>query len=209
MRKLHRAFTLVELLIVIVVIGILSAAMMMASSEAISTAKATQIINDLRMLSTAAQHWYFDNEANLILTKSNGYKFKLNGKEIQFHDALNSDSFGVKQYISNSNFSLNESKKGTDPTKGTDEDYKTMYAAVGGYSIYLGFKNTVCYAAYRLSGDDKKRDNARLRAKLKSRAQASRLVYYDYGKQTETAYNGENFVCMRVFALDESKIKSK
>ena len=196
----RKGFTLVELLIVIVVIGILSVMMYMSSQEAITTARATAIVNDLRILYTAAEHWYFDNESGLTLSKSDGYHFKINGKDYKLHDALQSNSFGVKKYISNENFALNTGKSG---------DYQNMYAAVGGYSVYLGFGNTVCYVVCRISGDSKMKDNTRLREKLKGRTKGSRLVYYDYGKQTETAYNGENFVCMRVFALDESKIKSK
>ena len=54
-------FTLVELLIVIVVIGVLSAMMMLSSTEAVSSAKAADIISDLRNLKTAALAWYADN----------------------------------------------------------------------------------------------------------------------------------------------------
>ena len=54
-------FTLVELLIVIVVIGVLSAMMMLSSTEAVSSAKAADIISDLRNLKTAALAYYADN----------------------------------------------------------------------------------------------------------------------------------------------------
>ena len=57
----NRAFTLIELLIVIVVIGILSAMMMLSSSEAVSSARAADIISDLRNLKTAALAYYMDN----------------------------------------------------------------------------------------------------------------------------------------------------
>ena len=57
----RKGFTLVELLIVIVVIGVLSAMMMLSSTEAVSSAKAADIVSDLRNLKTAALAWYADN----------------------------------------------------------------------------------------------------------------------------------------------------
>ena len=57
----RKGFTLVELLIVIVVIGILSAMMMLSSTEAVSSAKANNIVNNLRNWKTAALSWYVDN----------------------------------------------------------------------------------------------------------------------------------------------------
>ena len=60
-RYTRRGFTLVELLIVIVVIGVLSAMMMLSSTEAVSSAKAARIISNLRNLKTAALAWYADN----------------------------------------------------------------------------------------------------------------------------------------------------
>ncbi len=56
-----KGFTLVELLIVIVVIGVLSAMMMLSSTEAVTSAKAADIISDLRNCKTAALAWYADN----------------------------------------------------------------------------------------------------------------------------------------------------
>ena len=57
----RKGFTLVELLIVIVVIGVLSAMMMLSSTEAVSSAKAADIISNLRNLKTAVVSWYADN----------------------------------------------------------------------------------------------------------------------------------------------------
>ena len=60
-KSMRKGFTLVELLIVIVVIGILSAMMMLSSTEAVTSAKAADIISDLRNLKTAALAYYADN----------------------------------------------------------------------------------------------------------------------------------------------------
>ena len=57
----RKGFTLVELLIVIVVIGILSAMMMMSSTEAVTSAKASNAVSNLRNLKTAALALYTDN----------------------------------------------------------------------------------------------------------------------------------------------------
>ena len=69
-------FTLVELLIVIVVIGILSAMMMLSSTEAVTTAKANNIISNLRNWKTAMLAWYMDN---IDKVKSNGKVEKNDG----------------------------------------------------------------------------------------------------------------------------------
>ncbi len=64
----RKGFTLVELLIVIVVIGILSAMMMLSSTEAVTSAKASNIVSNLRNLKTAALAYYVDNMDALATT---------------------------------------------------------------------------------------------------------------------------------------------
>ena len=59
MRK--RGFTLLELLIVLVVIGILGITMMIAGEQIYDSARATEVINNLKMWRNAALAFYADN----------------------------------------------------------------------------------------------------------------------------------------------------
>ena len=53
MKRTRKGFTLVELLIVVAILGTLSAAMMMASQDASPKAKARQIAADLKTIAVA------------------------------------------------------------------------------------------------------------------------------------------------------------
>ena len=61
MKKMRKGFTLVELLIVIAVLGALSAAMTMASSTATAKAKAASIANNLKVCTSGAQVYNFEH----------------------------------------------------------------------------------------------------------------------------------------------------
>jgi general secretion pathway protein G len=55
-------FTLVELLIVTVIIGILAGMMMLTMGSATDGAEATKLLNDLRLVKSAALLYFFDYE---------------------------------------------------------------------------------------------------------------------------------------------------
>ncbi len=59
--RVRKGFTLVEMLIVIVVIGVLSSMMMISSTESINSAKASDIITSLNNIKVAALAHYVDS----------------------------------------------------------------------------------------------------------------------------------------------------
>jgi general secretion pathway protein G len=59
----RKGFTLVELLLVIMIIGILSGMMMLSTGSATDGAESVKVINDLRNMKGAALMYYMDNNA--------------------------------------------------------------------------------------------------------------------------------------------------
>jgi prepilin-type N-terminal cleavage/methylation domain len=89
MKRLGRkrwAFTLVEILIVLLLIGILAGALMLVSFSVTAKAKATRIVEDMRSLKAAAMLYYADYGTWPLWMYSGGHY--LNADPGNGHDAL-------------------------------------------------------------------------------------------------------------------------
>ena len=100
----RRGFTLVELLIVIVVIGVLSAMMMLSSTEAVTSARASNIVSNLRNFKTAAMAMYVDNLDEMdvkgeLPTDANG----ANGQLVKY---MNKGNSGAKAEDDTTNYTI-------------------------------------------------------------------------------------------------------
>ena len=69
---MRKGFTLVELVIVIAMLTILLGMFVLSSTETITTAHATRIINNLHVMKTAVLSWYRDNRDKVITITASG-----------------------------------------------------------------------------------------------------------------------------------------
>ena len=100
MRRTRKGFTLVELLIVVAILGTLSAAMMMASKDASPKAKARQIAADLQTIAVSAAMYCSDSadagpSAHYFMKHSDDYLF---GTKLANYKLTSEDNKWYAQY---------------------------------------------------------------------------------------------------------------
>ena len=93
-----KAFTLIELLIVIVTLGILSSAVLLSSKQAMSSADAGAIIHNLSKLKEATNLWYQHNYSRVA---KDGSEYKIDGLSIR-DGFIKDHSTEITSYIDNS-----------------------------------------------------------------------------------------------------------
>ena len=180
----RKGFTLVELLIVIVVIGVLSTMMMLSSTEAVSSAKAATIISNMRNLKTAALAFRTDH---LDAFCKEGNDTKLDASKIPNSGIGTKEYFGalvnknpqlIKKYLGeNTNFSLNGESTNTN-----------HYCSEGGYAVRCADHGNEWYVAYRFANNE-----TALKAKIKCRAASIGLLGSDkHGDLKNSSLNGNN-----------------
>ncbi len=126
----RKGMTIATLMIVIAVIAILATMMMLSSTEAIATAKATRIIANLQILKRATLAWYADNRDKVIMSTGNGAyagTVKIGNKSPQPIQQWSENDIQLSRYISGgdkSKINLHYAKKGDSNTGNTNTNLK-------------------------------------------------------------------------------------
>ena len=182
---------MIEMLIVIVVIGV--AMMMFSSTEAESSARAQNVINNFNQIQKAVNAWYFDNLHRIVTNGTRGQYNVLapDGKtKLAFKKFVQDYSDEITKYLSNGTNIKLTGKEDTTIKAGDyiliDCDYKFWY---------------VCYD----TGSD-----TRLQSKLAGRAVSTGLFRLGSNSNsikdnvaTNSNYTGGRYVAMSVLDLDK------
>ena len=159
------------MLIVIMIIGILAAMIIMSSSEAVTTAKASNIITNLHTLRKAVLEWYINNREKV---QPDG-RVKI-GNESKPVQQWNDEQLHISEYLSNGNaFNFNQGNyhglgQNTELAKG----YYGIYDAGEVPDDTDRYYRRTWYVGYCFQNDEDA-----VKAKVMSRAQSNGLVFSD------------------------------
>lgn len=170
-----KGFTLVELLIVIVVIGVLAAMMMFSSTEAVSSARAAEVISNMNMMKKAALEYYADYRMKIAADPS-GNTPLLDDKGSENV----SSRYRVVQYLKNGDL------------KFAKELVKQGYQYESSEGQDVGRRHTKWYVEYTVKDEN-------IKKRLIGRAQSSGLLSTkNDGDTPDSVYAGEEKVYMRI-----------
>ena len=196
----RKGFTLMEVLVVIVTLGILSTVMLFSSLEAVSTADANNIINNMQQIKVAVYAWYKDNLSRIIPDKAQGYKIRTKGVDQLCKEFIRDHQSEILQYLDNKTLLVLRAK---DDSKGSIN--------TGDYSLITLKNNKYWYVCCKLGTTstiikDHGSESPELMVKKKIAGRAKTLNLsgkssIDNDNMEETIYNDQIFVCMPILQL--------
>ena len=197
--KIRKGFTLMEMLVVIVTLGILSAVMMFSSLEAVSSVDANNIINNMQQIKMATYTWYKENLSRIIPDGSGGYKIRTKGTDQTFRDFVKEHQDEIRQYLDNTGTLILRPDK---EDKNNTGDYTLIEVTVNKRKNWY-----VCYNSGTTSiiktqhGEES--PELRIKDKLAGRAKTLQLS----GKtdiandKFQNVYTDQKWVCMHILQL--------
>ena len=198
--RMRKGFTLMELLVVVLTLGILSAVMLLSSLEAVSTADANNIINNMQQIKIATYAWYKDNLSRIIPDKSAGYKIRTNGVDQLCKEFIRDHQNEILQYLDNKNSLVLRAK---DDSRGSNN--------IGEYALITLKNNKYWYVCYTLGKTSdiitkygSESPELMIKRKIAGRAKMLNLSgKSSIGNDTieEAVYTDQQFVCMLILQL--------
>ena len=193
----RKAFTLVEMLIVLIVIGILTAIMIFSSTEMIITAKAQTIANNLIALKMATKAWAKDNADKIQVTAdSQGSprgQVTIGGKTSPVQEWSDND-LKISQYMDNTNATkFNLSTTSHSGGKQNTNLEPGCYGICDGGTT-KGYRRNYWYAGYTFKDNEDA-----VKEKLKKRSDSYNLIFADNDVHTT---NSDKTVWMLIFDID-------
>ena len=197
----RKGFTLVELLIVIVVIGVLAAMFILSSTESVTTAKASNIITNLQLLKRAVLAWHMDNREKVL--RNGMVKIGNTTSPIQEwgDGALHLSSYF--SHLGGSAINLNSVRQSAAGTtrKNTDLGVGCYGVCDGGTerdpnddSIETAYHRQTWYVGYRFTEDEES-----VKEKVRSRKESAGLVFGTPDAHIDTVRDNGVAVWMKVF----------
>lgn len=162
MRHKKQGFTIVELLVVTAIISVLAAMLMMASDEAVSSAKAAEIVSNLNEMKAAINAWYtsnfyrVDNDGRVnykdVGIATGDYKLTKDSNPIQ---EISDDILQIRKYFSNNKVAINVNLgvKGSNMATDLEAGHYAVYDAGNGNRRrwWIGY-------SFKEKGEDKVKD---------------------------------------------------
>ncbi|MBR0074966.1 MAG: type II secretion system protein [Synergistaceae bacterium] len=133
MRRKHNAFTFVEVLTTIMILGILASITIYSGTEIIVTAKAQKIVDNLMALKMATIEWSKDNMDKIQTEKSKIGQVKINGTTKPVQEWKDADLQISKYLDSGTSVTYNNNE-----TKNENVDGRNITSTklpIGGYGI--------------------------------------------------------------------------